>query len=79
MAEWISVKDRMPDFDVDVLVYAIGILDSFVGTVSIDITSYTDRKYGYNITGWRSPRQYYFDDYRITHWVKLPEPPKEDE
>ena len=69
---WISVEDEMPKDDVEVLVYAIGDKDSSV----IAMTSYTHRMYGYNIEGWRSPWQYFFD-YKITHWMPLPEPPKE--
>ena len=72
--EWISVKDRLPEFNVDVLVYAVGKDDDKV----ITITSYTNAKYGLGITGWITPWQYFFYNYSITHWMPLPEPPKAD-
>lgn len=77
MAEWISIKDRLPEFNIPVLVYAIGKIDGFIGSSIIEITDYTNRKYGFNIVGWNAPRQYFLVDYEITHWMPLPEPPQE--
>ena len=72
--KWISVKDRLPEDNLNVLVYAIGDNENSV----IAMTGYTHKMYGYNIEGWRSPWQYFFYEYKITHWMPLPEPPKED-
>ena len=72
--KWISVEDRLPEDNLNVLVYAIGDNENSV----IAMTSYTHKMYGYNIEGWRSPWQYFFYEYKITHWMPLPEPPKED-
>ena len=74
MSEWISVKDGLPEDDVRVLVCGNGGDESHV----IAITQYTHRKYGYNIEGWIEPWQYFFYNYEITHWMPLPEPPKEE-
>ena len=72
--KWISVEDRLPEDNLNVLVYAIGDNENSV----IAMTDYTHKMYGYNIEGWHSPWQYFFYEYKITHWMPLPEPPKED-
>lgn len=72
---WISVDERLPEYDVDVLVYAVGNNENSC----VVMTSYTHHMYGYNIEGWRSPWQYFFYERKITHWMPLPEAPKEDE
>lgn len=72
--KWISVKDRLPEDDVDVIVYAV----SNNGDCTIVITFHTHNLYGFNIEGWASPWQYFYRHYTITHWMPLPEPPKEE-
>lgn len=76
---WRSVENELPEFDEDVLVYAIGKSNNFIGDGVIAITSYTNNKYGFNIVGWNDPWQYFLTNYEITHWMPLPEPPKEVE
>ena len=81
VGEWISVKDRLPQLNQDVLVYAVGKKDGFVGEHDIEICNrYIQRLFpsspGQEI--WSSPRQYFHTDYEITHWMLLPEAPKED-
>lgn len=71
--KWISVEERLPEDDVDVLVYAIGNNENSC----VAMTSYTHNMHGYNIEGWRSPWQYFFYERKITHWMPLPEAPKE--
>lgn len=71
--KWIRAEDMLPEDDVNVLVYAIGNNENDV----VAMTSYTHNMYGYNIEGWRSPWQYFFYEHKITHWMPLPEPPKE--
>lgn len=75
MDKWIRVTDELPEYDTNVLIYAIGTRDDSV----IAITSYTNRKFGYNIEGWIEPWQYFFYDYTITHWMPLPSAPKEEQ
>ena len=72
--KWISVKDRLPEDDVDVIVYAV----SNNGGYTIVITFHTHKLYGLNIEGWAPPWQYFTISYTITHWMPLPEPPKEE-
>lgn len=72
--QWISVEDRLPEDDVEVLVYAIGNNENSV----VCMTSYTHNMHGYNIEGWRTPWQYFFYEHKITHWMLPPQPPKEE-
>ena len=60
MAEWISVKDRLPMKNDRVLVYRPEMKESDVGAVSVQF-------------GWNCRR----NKTDITHWMPLPEPPKE--
>ena len=76
--KWISVDDRLPERNTRVLVYAQGKEDGFRGEYVIAITSYTDNLFGYNISGWVEPWQYFFASYEITHWMAIPKPPKEE-
>lgn len=64
---WISVNDRMPEQRTTVLVYCKNNGKQFVA------------RYSYN-TWWLSFRDGppLFEDYSLpTHWMHLPEPPKE--
>ena len=78
---WISVNDRLPRIDEDVLIlyeskasrktgYAITCLkDSFYfGSTPIP----------YQTPQWSEPWQYFRENNIITHWMPLPEPPKEE-
>ena len=58
MAEWISVKDRLPDNGTKVL---------------------TQFDYGAMEASWYDSKYYQPFWNRATHWMPLPEPPKEDE
>ena len=72
--KWISVKDRLPEVDVQVIVFAVGKYDCFIGTTTHAISTMLDRPSGKR---WAVPWQYFDVDYEITHWMPLPEPPKE--
>ena len=65
---WISVEERLPEDDANVLVYAIGNNENSC----IAMTSYTHNLHGFHIEGWRSPWQYFFYEHTITHWMPLP-------
>lgn len=79
---WISVKDSLPDADVDVLVYAVGKENTFSSKKKKvkAITSMSDSNILFhNIKCekyWRQPWQYFLEDYEITHWRYLPEDPE---
>lgn len=76
---WVSVKDRLPEVDNPVIVYARGKNDSIYKIV---IASMTNK----NVFDtrletepyWREPWQFFDTMYEITHWMPLPEPPKEE-
>ena len=77
MSEWISVKDRLPEHNQRVLIFAEGKEDfstiiqiSHIGNVGL-FTS-TPR------WDWIAPFQYFFTNYEITHWMPLPKPPERE-
>ena len=77
---WISVEERLPERNKEVLVYAIGDADGFWGDHVIAIAERFLFKFFPSDEGkekWSSPWQYFHTDYKITHWRPLPEPPKE--
>ena len=60
--EWISVKDRLPEKWEDVLIC------NCYSEVDTDMI-------------WENPSgsfEFYFEGGNVTHWMPLPEPPKED-
>ena len=79
---WISVKDSLPEANIDVLVYAVGKENTFsskkkkvkaitsMSNTNIFDSSIKHEKY------WRQPWQYFLEDYEITHWRYLPEDPE---
>lgn len=72
---WISVEDRLPEDDVNVLItYADIDDDQYVG---IDITNYGYAYLGGNkldFKEWRSPFEYFGSNYKVVAWRPLPEP-----
>lgn len=72
MSEWISVKDRLPDDDELVLVYT---KDNVMSVCPLVIANaFANLK---NLKVWEDNNGYYVSD--VTHWMPLPEPPKEDD
>jgi hypothetical protein len=76
--KWIPVTERLPEVGEDVLIYAVGKSDDFSSVIAI-----TDRiifrlfPSSEGVETWSSPWQYFMTNYEITHWMPLPEPPKE--
>jgi hypothetical protein len=64
-SEWISVKDRMPEEGVDVLVYGY----IYLNRKGADV-DFVDRESG---------DFFYYDEGEVTHWRPLPEPPESAE
>lgn len=100
--EWISVKDRLPKPETEVLICAVSsngyrIITTAIyedGRVSEEDSTWfwTDMNFDYDEAsdcyyvpeGWWEYRKYNPDDVynncvddRVTHWMPLPEPPKE--
>lgn len=79
--KWISVTERLPEKDIEVLVFAEGKIEGFFGDTVIAISKRYDLKIFTDSEGvevWQSPWQYFLTDYEITHWMPLPEQPKEE-
>ena len=77
MAKWKKVEDALPEVGEDVLVYA-------VGRQNRDDYAYAiTRRAKYSIFStrverWRSPWEYFHEEYEITHWMPLPKKPDEE-
>ena len=67
MSEWISIEDKLPPFDVEVLVYQ----PSWKGE---PVTTSTLR--AIDSSGYRFQFKNELNRYSVTHWMPLPEPPK---
>lgn len=63
---WVSVKDRLPEDAKDVLINIVGLMPKIGCYLS---TGWFEAVLGYE----------YESGYKVTHWMPLPEPPKEDE
>lgn len=72
---WISVDDKLPEDDVDVLITYADIDDE--NYTDICITTYGYAYLGGNkldFKGWRSPFEYFKTNYKVIAWRPLPEP-----
>ena len=72
MSEWISVKDRLPEIGVEVLICDVSCSNGYRDIWSLE------RDEVYDDIGWNDKNGdwYYLDD--VTHWMPLPKPPKEE-
>ncbi len=77
MSEWISVEDRLPEFDKKVLV----MFKTTIGTLEYKVAKYIDYKYcahhDKTVQKWLGIACTMREVYSVTHWQSLPEPPKE--
>lgn len=71
MSEWISVKDRLPEYGKDVLVCDCN-SRNYISVWSLEKDTDGGTNYWEDCRGWWQS----FDE--VTHWMPLPEPPKED-
>lgn len=78
---WISVEERLPGLDQDVLIYAIGKEGNFKNCTHIVVS----QRYTFHIFSgdsgveeWLAPWPYFNLNYKVTHWMPLPEPPEEE-
>lgn len=72
---WIPVTERLPEVDKQVLVYAVGKIDGFIGDSVIAISERMILRLAPWCNGeetWSPPWQYFLTDYEITHWMPLP-------
>ena len=72
---WTSVKERLPDYDIPVLVTYIGCTDK--KPYSDGVAKWSLELNGYN-GGWEWTLDYSEVTVEITHWMPSPETPKEE-
>lgn len=75
--EWVSVSERLPESDEDVLICAIDVND---GEKSILVSSYDVATFGGRILdykSWSEPYECFSHHHKITHWMPMPGFPKE--
>ena len=78
MEKWISVQDRFPEVHEEVLVFAVD-KDNPNGEPVYALTAMREyRTLNGPVKSWIQPWQYFNANYRVTHWMPLPEPPKEE-
>lgn len=78
---WISVKDKLPEPEQEVLVIAHGWSNRLLYIGSYQrveaetswLTGVTSKASDWSLWGWS-----YLREPEVTHWMPLPEPPKED-
>ena len=81
LPKWIPATERLPEKDIEVLVFAEGKIEGFFGDTVIAISKRYDFKIFTDSEGvevWQSPCQYFLTDYEITHWMPLPSAPTEE-
>ena len=76
---WISVNDRLPEVDKSVIVFARGKNNPIykIAIASMSNKNVFDVRLETELY-WREPWQFFNTNYEITHWMPLPEPPKEE-
>ena len=76
MSEWISVKDRLPDEDeLRVLVVANGRINDVILQGAYELAEYL----GNGVWILDNTLIAETQDFEVTHWMPLPEPPKGEE
>ena len=69
---WIPVTERLPDSDDFVLVIASGIVGNITLDNAIELAAFSE------VEGWILEMWPELEDPKVTHWMPLPEPPKEE-
>ena len=73
--QWISVKDRLPEEDIAVLVYG-QVLNDPPDVIGVRRRYKGDQEWKYT---WESEDGFIYREDDVTHWMPLPAAPKEEE
>jgi len=71
--QWISVKDRLPEEDLPVLVYG-QVLNDPAETLGVRRRYNGDQEWKHT---WESEDGFIYREDDVTHWMPLPKPPEE--
>lgn len=78
MTEWISVNDRLPELGEDVLVYCKAKTPEFTDFIEVSVrNTYKLAPWCDEETAWGIRFIPFGGEFEVTHWMPLPEPPKE--
>ena len=79
---WIRVEDRLPEIGEDVLVYGAEVIhgscrckDEIAVTHLTDVDEQCAWRKGK--PRWVAPNRFFYPTHAVTHWMPLPEPPKD--
>ena len=78
--KWISVEERLPDEDMEVLIlYRYKDGEGDTNHVNTDITTYGQMYFGgrevEGVKHWRPPFEYFSSNYEVVAWMPLPASP----
>lgn len=78
MAEWISVEDKLPEIGLDVLVYCKAQDADFSDFIEVSVRNlYKPTPWSDEEPAWGIRFIPFGGAFEVTHWMPLPEPPKE--
>ena len=78
MSEWISVEDRLPPYDIEVLVYQPNWKGQLVTAAIFLAIDSSGHKFifNYKLANYNNLIDPGDSRYSVTHWMPLPEPPE---
>ena len=82
MVGWISVKNRLPELEQKVLIYAVGKESGFEDSTHVEVSMrfvFHILPWDTGVEEWQAPWDYFNRNYEVTHWMPLPDAPKEED
>jgi hypothetical protein len=76
MSEWVIVKNALPKFNTKVLIYDENSNEMEIATLELNTDDYYQDGYNQYLS-WVN-KEFFSDIKNPTHWMPLPNPPKEE-